>query len=49
LGNIGGIPEEKLFIIGSNLNGHLLKDKNGFEKIMGFMDLVIEMKMLRRS
>jgi len=38
---IGRISEEDLFIIGGDLNGHVVKDRNGFEEIMrvyGFWD-----------
>jgi len=36
-------------IIGGDLNGHVGKIRNGFEEIMGFMDLGTEMKMVKRS
>jgi len=36
-------------IIGGDLNGHEGRDRNGFEEIMGFMDLRTEMKIAKRS
>jgi len=33
--SIGIIPEENLLTIGGDLNGHVGKDRNGFEEIVG--------------
>ena len=34
--SIGRIPEENLLVIGGDLNGHVGKDRKGWEEIMGF-------------
>ena len=33
--SIGNIPENEILLIGGDLNGHVGRDRNGFEDVMG--------------
>ena len=33
--SIGNIPENKILVIEGDLNGHVVRDRNGFEDVMG--------------